>query len=178
MKNKNCWRLIKDRGAARVIPMLLGHGHCNGGSLCQGRYPGHPRGCPNFGHKAGCPPAAKPLAEVVDLARPIFAIWTVFDLAARKAELRDLHPTWSDGRCANLRYWQATARRALEGTIAEWVLNSPEPMGDIVVLRTPEAHGVDVTATMRSIGQHLEWPPRTITYQVALVGFPRSERET
>jgi len=33
--------------------------------------------------------------------------------------------------------------------------------------------GVDVTATMRSAGVELEWPPRKIAYQVYLVGVPK-----
>jgi hypothetical protein len=37
-----------------------------------------------------------------------------------------------------------------------------------VVFLVPEAHGLNVTATMKSIGIELEWPPKTVTYQIAL----------
>jgi hypothetical protein len=173
---KNCWRGIKRRGAERVAPaQMFGAQHrpVNGSLLCIQPYPCHPHGCPNFGHKPGCPPAAKPICDVLDLHKPVWAIWTVFDFARHLAKMGRSHGEWSERQKANCRYWQATARRALEGAIAEFILAQPEPLGDILILRCPEAHGVNVTATMATLGEKLEWPPCTETYQVALIGYPK-----
>jgi hypothetical protein len=46
----------------------------------------------------------------------------------------------------------------------------------LIAVTCPEACGVDVTATMASIGVALEWPPVSTAYQVALVGSPGRKR--
>jgi len=133
--------------------------------LCVRPYPGHKKGCPNFGKREYCPPQAPLLPLVFDLHRPVIAVWNRFDLAAHVGRLQVKHPEWSWRQLVCCLYWQGTARRALEGEIKVAL-----PQGNIGVLRCPEACGVNVTATMASIGVVLEWPPKTVTYQVALVG--------
>ena len=81
--------------------------------LCARPYPGHPRGCPNLNHKAGCPPAAPRLPDVLDLSRPTYLIINELDLGAHAARLGALHPGWSDRQRRCCRYWQGTARNAL-----------------------------------------------------------------
>jgi hypothetical protein len=49
---------------------------------------------------------------------------------------------------------------------------------EMLVLDTPEAAGVNITATMKSIGIDLEWPPKTVTYQVVVAGSPVLEEKT
>jgi hypothetical protein len=167
------WAYIIDTDAQEVRPIVLAPGQAAG--LCRHPYPGHPLGCPNFGRKLGCPPYAKPLAEVLDLAAPIWVVWTAFDLARRKAELAATHPNWSPRQLVNPRYWQGMARKALRWKVEYFAyrinLQLAQPFA--TALFCPEAHGVDITATMASIGQCLQWPPRTVTYQVALIGFPQ-----
>lgn len=60
--------------------------------LCRQAYPGHPKGCPNWGRKAGCPPAAPLIETLLDLTRPVVAIFHVFDLAAHRQRMWALHP--------------------------------------------------------------------------------------
>jgi len=134
--------------------------------LCLRPYPGHPRGCPNFKLKAGCPPYAPLLDAVLCGASPVWAIINEFDLAAHVARLRARHPGWSDRQLRCCLYWQGTARRQLEAAIAAFKAAHPE----CVVARCPEALGVDVTATLRAAGVDLEWPPVRIVRQVALAG--------
>jgi hypothetical protein len=43
------------------------------------------------------------------------------------------------------------------------------------VTACPEAMGVVVTETMANVGIKLEWPPKTVTYQVALAGKLRGK---
>ena len=47
--------------------------------------------------------------------------------------------------------------------------------GEHTILTTPEACGVNITETMKKIGVNLEWPPRSVTYQVAIAGQTVSE---
>ena len=135
--------------------------------LCTRRYPNHPRGCPNFGKRPTCPPQAPLLENVFDLSQPVYAVWNVFDLASHVDRMREKHPDWTWRQLVNCLYWQGGARKVLRRRVEDF-------MGGLRAghcpLYCPEACGVNVTETMKSIGEILEWPPKTKTYQVALVG--------
>lgn len=68
---------------------------------------------------------------------------------------------------------EGTARKQLEMVIEIALGQFPANRGEPLVLRCPEAHGVDVTTTMLSLGVKLEWPPVTVAYQVALLGVAK-----
>jgi hypothetical protein len=76
------------------------------------------------------------------------------------------HPTWSQRQLECCLYWQGKARKQLRLRVEAFLKNN----GSKAVLYCPEACGVDITETMRSIGVELEWPPKIYTYQVALIG--------
>ena len=136
--------------------------------LCRRPYPGHPRGCPNWNKRPTCPPQAPLLPSVLDLSQLVWCIYNAFDLAAHVKRMRARHPAWSDRQVRCCLYWQGTARAQLRKKIAAFLEKHP----GCEVLHCPEACGVDVTATMASIGIELEWPPESVAYQVALVGTP------
>lgn len=135
--------------------------------LCVRQYSGHPKGCPNFGKKTRCPPQAPHVGEVFDLSQPVYAIWNVFDFGGHVARMKDKHPQWSDRQAACCLYWQGGARKALRRILLAFLREHP----GMTAVQTPEAMGVDITATMGQIGEVLEWPPKTVTYQIALVGY-------
>jgi len=135
-------------------------------ALCARPYPGHPHGCPNVGQRDTCPPQARLLQELLDLDRPVWAVWSSFDLGAHVERMRAAHPGWSDRQLVNCLYWQGGARKVLRGEIDTFSRLRP----GLLVLKCPEACGLVVTPTMASIGVELQWPPRTIAYQVALAG--------
>ena len=139
--------------------------------LCRKPYLNHPRGCPNHSKRAACPPDAPMIGEALDLSKPVWVIWNRFDLAAHVEKMRLRHPAWTWRQLVNCLYWQGTARKALRGEIGIFVFER-QGAGDgaLRIIGCPEACGVDVTATMARVGEALEWPPRTITYQVALAG--------
>ena len=141
-------------------------------ALCCKPYPGHPKGCPNFGHAERCPPHAPLLPEVFDLKREVFAIYNRFDLGAHVAKMRNAHPDWGERQLVCCLYWQGTARGQLAKEIARITRAWPEK--GWTILHTPEACGVNITATMAAIGVRLQWPPQDYTYQIALVGVTRS----
>ena len=39
------------------------------------------------------------------------------------------------------------------------------------IVYCPEACGINVTETMRLVGEILEWPPQTKTYQIVIAGY-------
>jgi hypothetical protein len=156
---------------AEVAPAYLVPGKTM--ELCRRPYPGHARGCPNFTKKKGCPPGAKPLADVLDLTRPLWAAWNCFLFGEHVAHFKKKHPRWSKRQLECCLYWQGTARKQLSMVIEVALAQFPASAKDTVVLRCPEAHGVNVTATMLSLGVKLEWPPVTVAYQVALIGVAK-----
>jgi len=139
-------------------------------ALCQKPYQGHTKGCPNWRKREDCPPMAKLLPKTLDLDEPVYAIWNVFDLKAHVEKMQERHPEWSWRQLTNCLYWQGTARKTLRAEIEKF---RQEVSGTFRVLTCPEACGLNVTATMAAVGEELEWPPRTKTYQVALAGHGR-----
>ena len=134
--------------------------------LCPRKYPGHPRGCPNYGKRAACPPRAPLLMDIQDIGSPTVIIWNRYEFGEHVARMKAKHPKWSDRQLACCLYWQGTARKALGETIEGF----KSIYTAYTVTRCPEAMGVDITATMAKLGIELEWPPERYTYQVA-VGF-------
>ena len=147
-------------------------------SLCAKEYKGHKHGCPNFGKKASCPPGCPRIEDTLDLAKPVFAVYNVFDLAAHVRRMRAKHPDWSWRQLVCCLYWQPRARKALTQEIRGfYIANVGDPTRNWRVVSTPEGQGVNITATMKAAGIELEWPPKTVAYQVALVGHRRETND-
>jgi predicted metal-binding protein len=136
--------------------------------LCPKPYPNHPKGCPNWGKRDTCPPRARLLFDILDETKPVYCVYNVFDFGSHTAKMRALHPEWSQRQVDCCLYWQGTARKQLKKILAEALRDHP----GTTAVACPEACGVNVTATMKSLGVELEWPPKTVTYQVALIGEP------
>lgn len=144
--------------------------------LCKSRYRGHPYGCPNYGKRDTCPPTCKLLPDMLDLSKPVWALWADFNLAAHVSKLRMKFPYWSIRQLRNCRYWQGTVRKFLRQQADQWMKdhyhNIPHPRG-YVLLECPEALGINVTATMKHIGVDLEWPPTQTVRKIFIMGVPK-----
>lgn len=136
--------------------------------LCIEAYPGHKNGCPNYNKKLGCPPAAPRIQDIIWLDRPVVAIWVEFDLARHRKRMLTKHPKWSRRQADCCLYWQNGVRRDLRIDANEWLRYQADPY--LIIVDCPEANGVDVTATMRTAGIELEWPPVNIVRKVVLCG--------
>lgn len=139
-------------------------------NLCTHPYCDHPSGCPNYGKRGSCPPHAPHVEKIFDLSKPVYVIWNVFDFKAHLAKMERLHPDWSDRQKRCCLYWQGSARKVLRWEIEAFQAAHP----GLYVTTCPEAMGVNVTETMWSIGQMLQWPPSTKAYQVAIAGTRHS----
>lgn len=137
--------------------------------LCVKPYYNHSKGCPNWNKKVGCPPQAKLLYDILDFQKPIYCIYNIFDFASHINKMKNNHPDWSERQLECCLYWQGTARKQLKNEIKKFLKEHDD---DMVIISCPEACGVDITATMKTIGEELEWPPVILTYQVALAGIP------
>jgi hypothetical protein len=136
--------------------------------LCCRPYELHPKGCPNFGQRATCPPAAPLYSHAYDMARPVWAVVNEFDLGGHVERMRTAHPDWSDRQLRCVLYWQGGARAQLARLIAAALRAMPGTRAETC----PEAMGVNVTATLAAEGIALEWPPVRIARQVALIAYP------
>ncbi len=141
--------------------------------LCIKPYYNHPKGCPNFSKKPGCPPECPRIDELIDFDNPmpIYAIINEFDFKKHCNRMRAKHPEWSKRQVECCLYWQGTARKSLRRKIAQFIFKHPHY--DIVTC--PEGAGVNLTETMANEGIDLEWPPVNYTYQIALAGIPKGE---
>ncbi len=143
----------------RVVPVI----DISVRDLCKRPYPGHPKGCPNYGKKPTCPPAAPLWEETCKGATWLF--WKRFNLAEHRERLRKIHPNWSMRQLNCCLYWQKGARKPLEQHIERWNFSG------FFKTMCPEAMGINVSETMKQVGVILEWPPKEWTYQVAMGGW-------
>jgi len=137
------------------------------GEWCKIPYPGHAKGCPNYGKADRCPPKAPAVSKYFDLSKPLFLVHSDFDLEDHQSKMKANHPEWSDRQCRCVLYWQRTSRKQLKERIAIAL----RMHGLNAATMIPEAMGVNVYATARASGLILE-PIRTLKKcrHVALVG--------
>jgi len=137
--------------------------------LCRNPYPNHKRGCPNWDKKKGCPPSAPMITDTLDLSRPVFAIYNIFDFHSHVERMRKKHPEWTYLQLSCCLYWQPKARKQLKEKMYKFLeLHRHKGM---TIVSCPEGQGVNITETMKNVDIHLEWPPESVTYQIILSGY-------
>lgn len=143
-------------------------------ALCVKPYKNHKKGCPNYGKKPDCPPNVPMFDEIFDLSKPVFAIVSDYNLFAHTEKMKMKHPNWTETQLLNVLYWQGTARKYLKNNITKF-MNEYRIKG-YYSTTSPEAMGVDVTATLQKAGLQLEWPARKTVYKVAFAGIPLNDK--
>lgn len=131
---------------------------------CRLPYDGHPKGCPMFGQRSGCPPEAPYFTELVD--PPYYLIIKEFDLEAQAERMREHHPDWSEKMCRNSRYWQKGFIKELMAEAQEFLWQFPDGM----ILNRPEANGINLFETCALHGIELERNPQKVVRKMVLVG--------
>ena len=140
-------------------------------SLCFKPYYNHPKGCPNHGKRARCPPLAPRIDEFFDLTKKTMAVVAHFNLGQHVEKMRNKHSNWSNRQCECCLYWQGTVRRWLRREIAYNLTRTALfDTDNLIATDCPEAMGVNVTATMADVGIVLEWPPKKIVRKIAFIG--------
>ncbi|BCN30041.1 hypothetical protein [Anaeromicropila herbilytica] len=140
---------------------------------CMVKYPGHNKGCPNYGKKANCPPNIPGFDQIFDMSKPIYAIYSIFNLKQHVEKMRDRHPNWTDKQCRCSLYWQGTAKKQLRINCVEFMEQFKEK--EYILVEAPESFGVDVTETMKKEGILLEWPPMNDVYKINFAGVLRED---
>lgn len=131
-------------------------------------YPRHPKGCPNYGKRASCPPAAPLVHEAFEIDRPLWLVAVMYDLGGHRARMRNKHPDWTEAQVNCCLYWQGVARKQLRD---ECSLFRFEHRG-FWVTDCPEAMGVQVIRTARRAGIPVEPRPTDKVWKIALLGYP------
>ena len=135
---------------------------------CKLTYPGHPSGCPNFGHKDICPPRACQVSDFLDTKGPLWLVVEPFDLAGHMASMKTKHPGWSDRQLRCVLYWQAGVNNRLETACRRFIA---EKGNGWVYTICPEAMGVHVINTARQAGLPVETRPTEWVFKMGLVGI-------
>jgi predicted metal-binding protein len=137
---------------------------------CQLPYPDHPKGCPNYGKKVGCPPQCPKLSEYFDTKKTMWLVITEFNLGEWANKMKEKHPNWSDRQARCCLYWQGKCRKRLKeglAAIKKCFYN------DTVHTLCPEAMGLNVIRTLRKLGVPIVSRPRDIVYKVAMFGYKK-----
>ncbi len=150
---------------ARINPKIIEYNEkfqC----FCRKPYYNHPAGCPNYAKKQGCPPDQPLIDRVLNFKKPVFVICTSFDIGNHAKRMKKMHPGWNERQAYCCLYWQPKARKAQRDEEKKAV----EQHKIEKIIRSPEAHGVNITSLMKNLKISLEWPPRKITRIVSLGG--------
>lgn len=149
----------------------------NPGELCRLPYSNHPKGCPMFGTRPECPPAAPRIENKYDLSKPCFFIIQPFAIMYHKAKMKQLHKNWTDRQCVNPLYWQNTVRKELKNQVEAfmfqtygidlWSENGIRAGYELI----PEAMGLNVFETALYHGIQIERNPQGLIYKIAFVGI-------
>jgi len=149
----------------REVPgLIIEHGTRE---WCLLPYPDHPKGCPNFGKSKVCPPFAPHVESFVDLALPLWFVIEEFDLKSHVARMISKHAGWSDRQARCVLYWQGSVKSRLQASADRFCLEHPGTHHTLC----PEAMGVNVIATGRSVGLPIQSSPLDTIFKIALVGY-------
>lgn len=117
--------------------------------LCTRPYPGHPKGCPYFGKRPQCPPAAPIVEEFIDITQPHYFLVAKYSLSSEKSNTHAWH--------------------SIQSVLTESVnLYENEHPGTVATLH-PSAVGIDVYKTAEAAGITLQLPHTLCG--VALIGY-------
>jgi hypothetical protein len=138
---------------------------------CKLPYHDHPKGCPNFGRRAICPPQSSLVTDFFDLEKNTWLMVVAYDLGAHMDRLHKLYPDWSDLQLRNPLYWQGSVHSYLKTLCLDFVQKHPNSIYTVI----PEAMGVHVFDTVLRFGIPIEKRPKRIIYKVALLGYPQGK---
>lgn len=132
---------------------------------CKLPYPNHPLGCPNYDHRANCPPSAPLVEDYFDLTQPLWLVVVAFDLHGHIERMKARHPDWSDRQAKCVLYWQNRVNKELELNASQFAHHN-----GLIYTLCPEAMGVQVIKTAKRIGIPIKPRPFDYVYKIALIG--------
>jgi len=135
------------------------------GYWCQLPYPGHPKGCPNFNKKEGCPPNVELFLETYQ--PPYYLITEIFDIESHIKKMKTRHPEWSERQCRNLLYWQKSVNKKLKDKSKRYLSSLDDDSMELIEI--PEATGINIFQTCNNVGITIEKNPRKQVIKIMLI---------
>ncbi len=117
---------------------------------CRLPYPGHPRGCVNYGKHDTCPCNTPYRADILEKHDRFVLVHATFDINAYAGKMREIHPDWSEKQLRNSRHWQSQLKSKMKKKIAG--VHHDELFGaggGFMGRPSMEAAGIFVFATLR-----------------------------
>ena len=120
--------------------------------MCLKPYYRHPKGCPNFHIKKGCPPEVLNISQQYDTEH-LNMILLRFPFEQYISAKSQIHPQWPLRQLANPRHWQGHLRSTL---YRYWdTIKDEYPSSTLIT--GPEAMGINVQNTLECMDIHMEW---------------------
>lgn len=150
-----------------VLPVVKLIYHPKVRDWCKLPYPGHPNGCPNYGHYDKCPPNSPHVEDILDVTKEMFLVYSEFDLQGHVDRMKEKHPKWTDRQLRNVLYWQRTSKKQMVSRAVSFAREN----GFNLIIPMGESVGINMYKTCRLSGLKLE-PIKTlkINHHVAVVG--------
>lgn len=145
------------------LPRVVYDREARDGTWCCLPYPGHPKGCPNFPR---CPNQYRDFMEIQSECSEWYAVVEEYDLKAHAYRMKGMYPWWTSRQCRNPLYWQGKVRARLRRKANPGYPNRPN---DRIIMKIPEACGVNVFETMAQIGIVIDRYP-DIVRKVMMIG--------
>jgi len=120
--------------------------------MCLKPYYKHPKGCPNFNYKRGCPPKVLNISQQYDTEK-MNIILLKFSFEEYISAKSQIHPDWPLRELANPRHWQGHLR----GTLNDYWYAIKDDYPHSSLITSPEAMGINVETTLENMGIHMEW---------------------
>jgi predicted metal-binding protein len=132
---------------------------------CLDPYYKHPKGCPNWNYKKGCPPHIPYFPDIY--SKDVYIAAIRFNFAEYLARKKAIHPDWTERALKNPRHWQGHVRSELHRFLERELPQRPDVLGEVIF--NPEALGVNLFATCAKEGIILEHIPENSVYNIALI---------
>lgn len=120
---------------------------------CGLSYPGHPKGCPNYlTDKEDCPNNSPYISDILDLTKPMFLVFSEFNLKQHILNMKRKHPDWTDKQCKNVLYWQRISKKQM----IDRAMRACKLTNSNKIITKGESYGVNLYITCKKAGLHLE----------------------
>ena len=133
---------------------------------CKLSYPDHPKGCPNYNKKRGCPPQAPFIGDYFDLTKNHYFVVVQFDLGSHINRMKARHRNWSDRQARCVLYWQGSVNKTLREECELYALQR-----ELIYNLCPEAMGVNVIKTCKAFGIPIKPRPTDTVFKVGMLGI-------
>jgi len=120
--------------------------------MCLNPYYRHPKGCPNFHIKKGCPPEVLNISQQYDTEH-LNMILLRFPFEQYISAKSQIHPQWPLRQLANPRHWQGHLR----STLYRYWDTIKDEYPSFTLITGPEAMGINVGSTLENMNIPLGW---------------------